>query len=35
MWNKGVQIAWNTTVGFVFLGIIAATMAANSLLEDR
>jgi len=33
--NKGLQLAWNGAVGIAFLGIIAATMVANSLLEKK
>tara|TARA_R100000995_G_scaffold84579_1_gene63744 strand:+ start:3094 stop:3198 length:105 start_codon:yes stop_codon:yes gene_type:complete len=34
MLDKGAQIVWNTTVGLVFLGVIAVTMAAKALIED-
>jgi hypothetical protein len=35
MWDKGIQFAWNGTVGIIFLGVIAVTMVANAVLEDR
>tara|TARA_R110000851_G_scaffold128408_1_gene260820 strand:+ start:271 stop:378 length:108 start_codon:yes stop_codon:yes gene_type:complete len=35
MFNKGLQIAWNGTVGVLFLGVIAVAMVANALLEER
>ena len=35
MLNKGAQIAWNGAVGFLFLGVIAAAMLANALVEKR
>jgi hypothetical protein len=35
MWDKGLQLAWNGAVGLLFLGLIAVTMTANALIEDR
>jgi len=35
MWDKGAQLAWNGAVGLLFLGVIAITMTANALFEDR
>jgi len=33
--DKGIQLAWNTAVGFTFLAILGVTMFANHLVKDK
>ena len=33
MTNKGIQIVWNTVVGFTFLAVVGVTMVANRMLD--
>jgi len=33
MFDKSLQIAWNTSVGLLFLGVLATTMALRSVSE--
>ena len=35
MIDKGLQLVWNGAVGLVFLGILAAAMTAQAVLEKR
>jgi len=35
MINKGVQVVWNTAVGFAFLALLGAMTAANSLVKNK
>jgi len=35
MIDKSLQIVWNSAVGLVFLGVLAATMAAKSVLRKK
>jgi len=35
MINKGAQVVWNTTVGFVFLAVLGAVVATNAIVRKR